>query len=109
MERAGSAIGSAFALALADKFIDGMVRPEAVMRFMNDAKLAAKPSGQAPDKAEDGPPPQRVKWAYDRKSIDKLIAFPEGETEDKRVSVVFERFGIFHWKLTEVRLPMGSK
>jgi hypothetical protein len=107
--RVGAALGSAFAMALADKFIDGMVRPEAVMRVMNDAKLADKPSGQAPDKAEGGPPPQRVKWAHDRKSIDKLIAYPEGEDEDKRVSVVFERFGIFHWKLTEVRLPMGAK
>ena len=109
MERAGAAIGSAFAMALADKFIDGMARPESVMRVMNDAKLAAKPAGQAPDKAEDGPPPQRVQWSYDRKSIDKLIAHPEAEPEDKRVSVVFERFGIFHWKLTEFRLPIGAK
>ena len=41
--RAISALGSLLATALADRFIDAMVRPEVVMRAMTEARMQAPP------------------------------------------------------------------
>lgn len=109
MERAGSVLGSALAFAMVDKVVDGMVRPETVMRVMNEAKIAPKLTEQPVGQAQDGQKREPVRWAYDRKSVDKLIAYVADEPEGKRVSLVFERAGTFGWKLTEVRLPLAGK
>lgn len=114
-EMAGAVFGSALVMAMADRLIDGMVRPETVMRVMDEARVMPGPvkrKAEQPQQGQQGqsaPKEERVRWAYERKSVDKLIAYPESEPEDKRVSVVFERFGLISWKLTEVRLPLGTK
>ena len=119
-----AALGSMLGLAMVDRFVDAMVRPETVMRAMQDGQMspaAAKPSdapapttsnpdSQAPAEAREDKP----KWTYERKGVDKLIAYatdPQkpGVQNSEKLGVVFERSGFVNWKLTEVRLPAMEK
>ena len=116
-----AALGSMLGLAMVDRFVDAMVRPETVMRAMQDGQMspvAVKPSdapaptssnpdSQAPAEAREDKP----KWTYERKGVDKLIAYatdPQkpGAQNSEKLGVVFERSGFANWKLTEVRLPV---
>lgn len=117
-----AALGAMLGLAMVNQFVDAMVRPEAVMRAMQDGQLAPKanppsdspapaPSAGKPDspvKAE--PQEDKPKWAYERKGVDKLIAYasdpkkPEVPNQEK-LGLVFQRSGFADWKLTEFRLP----
>ena len=119
-----AALGSMLGLALVDRFVDAMVRPETVMRAMQEGQMApkAKPEGEAPAQPGDTPVVQtqqepkneKPKWTYDRKGVDKLIAYatdpkkPSAPNSEK-LGVVFERSGFANWKLTEVRLPAVQK
>ena len=119
-----AALGSMLGMALVDRFVDAMVRPETVMRAMQDGQLSpkAKPVGEAPappadktiDPARQGPKDEKPKWTYDRKGVDKLIAYatdPQkpGAQNSEKLGVVFERSGFATWKLTQVRLPAVEK
>ena len=119
-----AALGSMLGLAMVDRFVYAMVRPETVMRAMQDGQIspaAAKtsdapaqpssnPDSQAPAEAREDKP----KWDYERKGVDKLIAYatdpkkPSAQNSEK-LGVVFERSGFVNWKLTEVRLPALSQ
>jgi len=118
-----AALGSMLGLALVDRFVDAMVRPETVMRAMQEGQMSpkAQPEGEAPAQPGDTPVAQtqqepkdeKPKWTYDRKGVDKLIAYatdpkkPSAPNSEK-LGVVFERSGFANWKLTEVRLPTVS-
>lgn len=105
--KAGAALGSMFAIAMVDKMVDAFVRPEVVMRGMQQGQVvpkrapAASASGAAADDAD------KVTWTSERKSVDKLIAYANkpGQAENQRVGFVMERVGFVRWKLTEIRLP----
>ncbi|ABM39986.1 conserved hypothetical protein (plasmid) [Polaromonas naphthalenivorans CJ2] len=117
-----AALGSMLGLAMVDRFVDAMVRPETVMRAMQDGQMspaAAKTSdAPAPTTSNpDSPAPaaaredNKPKWTYDRKGVDRLIAYatdPQkpGAPNSEKLGVVFERSGFANWKLTEVRLPV---
>ena len=107
MERAGSAIGAMLGLALADKMIDAMVRPEMVMRAMSDAKLQS-PMGPGSKEADAGGAKREVKWTLERKGLNRVIAYGADREQamgDGRFGFVFDRTGFAAWKLTEIRLP----
>lgn len=105
------ALGSMLGLAMVDKLVDAMVRPEAVMHGMQSGQFAPKsPSTDSgPARTSDTPTAQseRPKWYYERKGTDKLIAYAEGTTDptDRKVGIVFERSGFANWRVTELRMP----
>lgn len=116
-----AALGSMLGMAMVDRFVDAMVRPETVMRAMQNGQMSPKaaPPGEATaqtaDKSADQTPQEpkdeKPKWTYDRKGMDKLIAYatdPQkpGAQNSEKLGVVFERSGFANWKLTEVRLPV---
>jgi hypothetical protein len=107
--KAGAAFGTMLGLAMVDRFVDAMVRPEVVMRAMQEGKLAPKKDEPASAPSSTDPADQ-VKWTSERKSVDKYIAYAGrmGDADDKRVAMVLERTGFANWKLTEVRLPLGN-
>ncbi|UUZ77389.1 hypothetical protein LP414_09280 [Polaromonas sp. P1(28)-13] len=94
------------------------------MRAMQNGQMSpkAKPAGEAPaqpadkpvDQAQQDPKDTKPKWTYERKGVDKLIAYatdpqkPDAQNPEK-LGVVFERSGFANWKLTEVRLPAVKK
>lgn len=106
MEQAGASLGAMLGMALADRFIDAMVRPEFVMKAMADAKLEA-PGSAKPGNADTGKP-REVRWTVERKGVDRVIAYGADSSQepvDKQVGFVFDRSGFASWKLTEIRLP----
>ena len=111
-EKAGAALGSMLGMAMVDRLVDTMVRPEMVMKALQGAEVSPKPSAGPSAAADAGGQPKKpdVKWSYDRKSTDKLIAYAEDSSkpDDKKVGFVFERSGFADWKLTEIRLPSES-
>ena len=117
-----AALGAMLGGAMVNQFVDAMVTPEAVMRAMQNGKMSPKPkSSEVTPSAEptaSAPQPEpsasKPKWTYDRKGVDKLIAYatdPEKPLAPnaEKLGVVFERNGFANWKLTEVRLPTMNK
>ena len=111
------AIGSMLGLAMVDKVVDAMVRPETVMRGMKSGQFG--PKSPEPEAAEPGDgststdagtgAEKKQKWTYERISTDLLIAYPEGPAPNKeKMGIVFERSGFAHWKVTELRLPVPT-
>jgi len=118
--RAGMALGAMFGMAIADRLVDAFVRPEMVMRFMNEARWGespatrdATPAGpEAPQGAGDEPGRRKPKtqWTSERPGVDKLVVYASDDSTGAsgRIGLVLERSGFAHWKLTEVRMPSTS-
>lgn len=108
--KAGAALGSMFAIAMVDKMVDSFVRPETVMRMMQQGKVMPKRSSSSSASGSTADEANQVKWTYERKGVDKLIAYGNeaGQPESARVGVVLERAGFAKWKLTELRLPIAE-
>lgn len=106
--RAGTALGNMLGLALVDKMVDAFVRPEVVMRAMQEGKMMPQRglAGSAPQEPVAQSEDSAV-WTSERVNVNKYIAFvakPE-DAPEKRVGLVLERSGFASWRLTEIRLP----
>lgn len=106
MEKAGASLGAMLGMALADRFIEAMVRPEFVMKAMSEAKLEAPGASRQ----TEGTPnkPRDVRWTVERKGTDRVIAYGADDAQEpvaKQVGFVFDRSGFATWKLSEIRLP----
>jgi hypothetical protein len=108
--KVGAALGAMLGTAVVNQLVDSLVRPEVVMRAMQEGKLM--PS----KRADDSPPPpgdssspalRKLEWSAEHKGVNKFVAYAHrpGEPEDKRIGLVLERNGFATWKLTEIRLP----
>ena len=103
------AIGSMLGLAMVDKVVDAMVRPETVMRGMKSGQFGPKPAEPEATEPAGTSAEKKQKWTYERISSDLLIAYPEGPAPNKeKMGIVFERSGFAHWKVTELRLPVPT-
>ena len=122
--KAGAALGTMIGMAVANPFVDAMVRPETIMRAMQDGQLSpkaivlgdapAQSAGKPDNQASAEPKEDKLKWTYERKGVDKLIAYaadpkkPDQKNQEK-FGIVLQRSGFAYWKLTEVRLPALNK
>ena len=107
-----AAFGSALGLLMVDKIIDAMVRPELVMKGMQNGKFGPKSEKSDNEPSSNtnksGTTETTTRWDFERKGVDKLIAYAKSDSDqagDNNSSVVFERSGFANWKLTEIRLP----
>ena len=92
---------------LVDRMVDAMVRPEFVMKGMQEGRFTWGRGGDAGATAAESSPTSS--WSSERKGVDKAI-FHLHDKEDqsrKTVAIVFERSGFATWKMTEVRLPLN--
>jgi hypothetical protein len=110
--KAGAALGSALALMMVDKLVDGFVRPEVVMQAMQRGKMtpaedSKQERGTNKTPASTGDEPV---VSTKRHGANKYIVYlsSQGEPERQRVGFVLERSGFAAWKLTEIRLPATS-
>lgn len=120
--KAGAALGSLFATAMVDRMVEAFVRPEAVMRIMQEGKLMprresrAKAPGDTPVDEEGEPDGSKASskrepiWTTERPGVDTFILYARraGQAEDRRTGLVFQRRGFASWVLTEIRLPALS-
>lgn len=119
--RAGAALGALFGTLFADKLVDSLVRPEVVMRLMNEARIEvpSSPRGDTPSNAGSAagsgetaaePDKRKLDWVTQRASLDRIVVYlgERDQPSDRRVGAALERSGFATWKLTEVRLPRRS-
>ena len=120
--KAGAALGSLFATAMVDRMVDAFVRPESVMRIMQEGRLMPRRDSRA--KTPDGTPSDEEGetdagktrstrepiWTTERQSVDTFILYARraGQAEERRTGLVFQRRGFASWVLTEIRLPALS-
>jgi hypothetical protein len=99
--------GAALGMALIGPMVDAFVRPEMVMRSMQDGKFQPRLGG---DQSEsESKSAKETKWDIERKGMSKVIAYAhDAENKDARPGFVFERYGFADWMLTEVRLPASK-
>lgn len=113
-------LGAMLGMAMVNQMLDAMVRPEFVMRAMQEGKVrlerdrAYEDTQSAPSTANGGGPSEaerkELKLVHDRKGVDKVVSYivdpnrPSAPLSE-RVSFVFERSGFATWKMTELRLP----
>jgi hypothetical protein len=108
LQNAGAALGAMLGLALADKFIDAMVRPEMVMQAMAEGKMQDPTArGRSTSGGAAGDDGNDVRWSVERKSVNRVIARgAQGDASlEESPGFVFDRSGFADWKLTEIRLP----
>ncbi len=104
-EKAGAAFGAMLGLALVDKMVDAIVRPEVVMRTIDDARFETSPAvrGDAPASESHK---RDVTWTLERKTNDLVVAYGADQAKPaERLGLVLERNGFANWKMTGIRLP----
>jgi hypothetical protein len=101
-----SALGAMLGMTMINQMVDALVRPELVMKMMEEGKA------QQPNKSASGKQPtdesetKAPKWEFERKGTDLVLATPIREdSKDSQPVFAFRRTGYANWKLTEVRLP----
>lgn len=111
MEQAGSALGGMLGLALVDRMVDAVVRPEMVMRAMQQGRFQPQDDSQQQDDKGAGaeaPPKKKASWHVERKGVDKVfIHVDDGDAASNKPGAAFvmRRDGFANWKLTDIRLP----
>lgn len=114
---AGAALGTMLGMAIADKMIEVLVRPEVVMMAMSDGVLseaaghATGAVGAGAGAGEGEPKRPAVQWTLDHEGVDRVVAYasiPGKGAAGGATGFVFDRDGFAGWKLTGVRLPQGK-
>ncbi|MGE4266366.1 MAG: DUF2939 domain-containing protein [Deferribacterales bacterium] len=106
------ALGTAFAASIVDQLVDSLVTPEALAMVM---KNGIKPKGGDDDagQSEDGQSSENTAKEKDSgKSVDfssgyrslNKFAFTITQEKESPVSMIFERHGLFSWKLVGMEI-----
>jgi hypothetical protein len=100
-----SALGAMLGMTMINQMVDALVRPELVMKMMEEGK-AQQPNKSASGKqASDESDTKAPKWEFERKGTNLVLATPiQEDSNDSQPVFVFRRTGYANWKLTEVRL-----
>lgn len=99
-------LGTMLGMVVVNQMVEAFVRPEMVMRALQQGQMKSGPNDDRVGQAEPADN-RKVEWALERKGLDKVIAYsqrPDQAEVDRDVGLVFERYGFSDWKLTEIRL-----
>jgi len=107
-EEGAVALGAMLGLALVNQMVDAFVRPEVVMRAMQEGQIEPDTGGDANPPRQGEARQDKTQWTFKRHGPNKVIAYGRQavQPEDEALpGFVFERSGFADWKLTEIRLP----
>lgn len=116
-ERSASGFGRALGRAMAAGAVSALVRPEVVMRAMQEGQLLPKKrpaeptsdrgDGSAGQRGEASPDPHQVTWWTERKGLNTVIFYARrgDEPDHKKMGLVLEQRGFASWQLVDIRLP----
>lgn len=99
-------LGKALGRALIAPMVDALVRPEVVMRAMDQGVLEPRgnpgPEGRG-EKSDAG----SKAWKVEREGADRVVVVRKDPDQNgkRMVAVVFDRRGFADWRLTALRLP----
>ncbi|MBB3193782.1 hypothetical protein FHS28_001147 [Roseateles terrae] len=117
-ERSGGGFGRALGQAMAAGAVSALVRPEVVMRAMQEGQLLPKkrPAEPTSDRGEgaegqqgraSADPHRQVEWWTERKGLNTVIFYARrgDEPDHKKMGLVLEQRGFASWQLIDIRLP----
>lgn len=103
-----AALGAMLGVAMVNQFVDAFVRPEVIMRAMQQGEIKDAPSATPnPDTTSKQKNTEDFEWDLTRYDSNKIIVYGRKQSEtsaNDRPGFVFERYGFADWKLTEIRL-----
>jgi hypothetical protein len=128
LARAGAAFGQMLGMAVVNPLVDVMVRPETLMRAMQNGRLPGikqQPANSAVDtnnvnginstNGTNGAQAKgnKFKWSYERQDANTLIAYltpisDPDEDDQEKFGLVLERTGFSDWNLTGIKLPVSN-
>ena len=101
------AIGAAFGAMMVGPLVDALVTPEAVIGLMQGKDLGAVTGGPGADIKATASPSQEeqndVSTSMRYEGLNRFVVAME-DKDKKAASLVFQRHGLFSWKLSGVRL-----
>ena len=98
-----AAMGMAFAGAIIDPMIDGMVSPDGIKVMVETGKM------KNPDKsAAEQTNGEDTDWAIERRGFDRFTAHPKVKEGEKVPTLVFERDGL-GWDLVDIEVPAAER
>ncbi len=104
------ALGAMLGVTMINQMVDALVRPELVMKMMEEGKAQQPVKSANGRQATEEASSKDLKWDIDRKGIDLVLAKPiQQGPKDSSPVFVFRRTGYADWKLTEVRIPALSQ
>lgn len=107
-------MGAALLETMVNQMAVAMVRPETLMKRVQLGTLELEPDAGAGAASATGAahePVREIHWAFDRKGVDRIVAYPaqsEAVPVQDRVGVVFRRRGFADWKLTAFQIPASK-
>lgn len=94
-----AALGMAFASAVVDPMIDGIVSPDGIKAMVENGRM--KDPRSTGDASTESKP---VEWTVERKGFDRFVARPEVQAGEKAPALVFRRDGL-GWDLVDIEIP----
>lgn len=91
-----AALGMAFASAIVDPMIDGLISPDGIKAMVENGRMKGPNDAPADTNHE-------VEWSIERKGFDRFIAHPKTDNA-KAPSLVFKRDGL-GWDLVDIEIP----
>jgi hypothetical protein len=102
-----SALGAVLGIAMINQMVDALVRPELVMKMMEEGKAEHSIKSANVKQTSNEAITKEPNWDLNRKGTDLVIATPVQEgSRDSQPVFVFRRTGYANWKLTEIRIPV---
>jgi hypothetical protein len=97
-----AALGAAMAATFINPMVDALVTPESLAMMMKgDKPQPAKKTGQTKPSDSD----TETSMSYE--SFDRfVVTVKKKDSTEKPIGLVFNRDGMFSWKLSALRLPM---
>lgn len=94
-------LGAMLMPSILDRMIDSVVTPEGIAALVRAGKVGHVETGSAP--------PRRVDYGFHYAALNRfdVTLRRQGATDDP-VNLVFERRGLFAWKLIRIALPQSS-
>ncbi len=97
-------LGSSLALALADKVVDTVVRPEGLARLMSGEKIHGNREGDNPTTPR---PQDETEITTGYAAFDQFeMRIRKKHATDKPLVLVLKRENLFFWKLAGMKLPV---
>jgi len=95
-----AAMGMAFAGAIIDPMIDGVVSPDGIKVMVESGKM------KDPDKpVADQTKGEETEWTIERRGLDRFTAHPKVRAGEKVPTLVFKRDGL-GWDLVDIEAPV---
>jgi hypothetical protein len=103
----GAAFGKKMGMGMVNRYVDGALRPEILMRSIALGQLSARSPGNAP---KDQALADESQWQFERQGVNQVLAHVvgSGRSDDALppLGMVLQRSGFATWKLTQLLLPV---